>query len=254
MNIETTTSSITFKKKMPKSTFYGPAGGFFSQKKKVVFSNIKHSNDERNIFLSKSGPSDNIYSNIESLSGDDEDVSMSGAIVNTSAVFGSPFSSLNFYINDDEVIIKTLVEVSVKKLFALDINLSAVKKKSAMAKTQLIRKIFSLVNGFGETTTSSKFEGIIRSTFTSEKSMEMATSLVREKGIVINSNLKRQGIHSDQTVFIKKIPMNTPKKIIIAALAELGKIKLIKVQLIGLWQKAVIEFAKSDQTEFLAAK
>ncbi|KAG9304771.1 hypothetical protein G9A89_016801 [Geosiphon pyriformis] len=175
---------------MSKSTFHGSVDGFFSQKKKVVFSNIKHSNDERDISLSKSKPNGNVYSNVKSLSGDDEDISMFGAIV----------------------------------------------------------------NGFGGITTSSKFEGIIRSTFTSEKSMEMATSLVREKEIVINSNLKRQRIHSDQAVFIKKIPMNTPKKMIIATLTEFGKIKLIKVQLIGLWQKAVIEFAESDQAEFLAAK
>ncbi|KAG9287629.1 hypothetical protein G9A89_023979 [Geosiphon pyriformis] len=73
--------------------------------------------------------------------------------VNTSAGFGSPLSFSNFYMDDDKVVlpshlsislekkwidlkvIKTSVKVPVKKLFALDINLSAVERKSAMAKT-----------------------------------------------------------------------------------------------------------------------
>ncbi|KAG9287634.1 hypothetical protein G9A89_023984 [Geosiphon pyriformis] len=74
--------------------------------------------------------------------------------------------------------------------------------------------------------------------------MEIATSLAKKKGININSNLKKQGIHLDRTVVIKKIPMDMPKEIIVTALAEFGEIKLIKIQLIGLWQKAVVEFAK----------
>ncbi|KAG9291895.1 hypothetical protein G9A89_004833 [Geosiphon pyriformis] len=195
------------KKKASKDAFYGPAGGFFSQKKKVVLSNIKHSGNERDISLSKFGPSNNIYSDVKSLSDDNKDINISGV--------NNDFS--NFYMDDDEVvlsfhlpislekkcdpkIIKTSIEVLVKKLFALDINLLAVKKKSTMVKTQLIREIFSLVNSFGRTTTPSKFEGIIRSIFTLEKSMEMAVLLARKKEININSNLKRQEMRSDQTV------------------------------------------------------
>ncbi|KAG9288229.1 hypothetical protein G9A89_021260 [Geosiphon pyriformis] len=109
-----------------------------------------------------------------------------------------------------------------------------------MAKTQLIRKIFSSVNGFGGATTPSKFEGIVRSTFTSEKSMKKAASLARENNIIVNSDLKRQGIRSDRAVVIKKIPMNTPKEMIVAAVSEFGQ--------------AVVEFAKSSQADQLAAK
>ncbi|KAG9286815.1 hypothetical protein G9A89_012365 [Geosiphon pyriformis] len=212
------------KKKASKSAFYDPAGGFFSQKKKVIHGNIKHSGDKRNISLSKSGSGDNVYSDVKSLSGDYKNVSMSNVNdgfllglaattpkakqINTGAVFGFP------------LIIKTPVEVSVKKLFALDINLSAVEKKSAMAKTQLIRKNFSSVNGFGRATTLLKFEGIIQSTFTSKKNIEMVASLARKKRIDINSNLKKQEIRLDQTVIIKKILMNTPKEMIITALAK----------------------------------
>ncbi|KAG9301921.1 hypothetical protein G9A89_020965 [Geosiphon pyriformis] len=71
--------------------------------------------------------------------------------------------------------------------------------------------------------------------------MEMATLLARKKGININSNLKRQGMRSDQTMVIKEILMNTLKDMIVAAVSEFGKIKSIKIQLIGMWQKAVVD-------------
>ncbi|KAG9302194.1 hypothetical protein G9A89_020628 [Geosiphon pyriformis] len=248
------------KKKAPRGALHGLAGGSFSQKKKVVIGNVKHSGDEKNIFLNKSGSGGNVFSDVNSLSGDDDDASMSGfygespfgsaantpkaKCVNTGAVFGSPLKSPNFAMNDVEIV-KVPVEVSVKKSFALDINLLAVEGKSATAKTQVIRKIFSLVNGFGKATTLSKFEGIIRSTFTSEESMEVAVSLAREKEIVVNTNFKKQGMHSDWAVVLKKIPMDTPKDMIIATVSEFGEIKSIRIQLIGMWQKAVVEFAKS---------
>ncbi|KAG9302169.1 hypothetical protein G9A89_020603 [Geosiphon pyriformis] len=48
--------------------------------------------------------------------------------------------------------------------------------------------------------------------------------------------------------------MDTPKEMIVAALAKFGEIKSIKIQLIGMWQKAVVEFAELDQTKCLAIK
>ncbi|KAG9301647.1 hypothetical protein G9A89_016717 [Geosiphon pyriformis] len=84
--------------------------------------------------------------------------------------------------------------------------------------------------------------------------MKMATSLAREKEINVNNNLKRQEICSNQAVVIKKIPMNTLKDMIITAVSEFGKIKLIKIQLIGMWQKAVIEFVELDQANLLVSK
>ncbi|KAG9291349.1 hypothetical protein G9A89_003453 [Geosiphon pyriformis] len=183
------------KKKVPKGAFYGLAGGFFVQKKKVVLDNVKHSGNEKDISLSKSGPGDSMYSDVDSLSNNEENVGMTGVnegsllgsaaitpkmkCVNTGTIFGFPLGFSDFTMDDNEIvllfylpislkkkwidpkIIKTSIEVSVKRLFALDINLSAVEGKFAMAKTQLIRKNFSFVNGFGEATTSSKFEGII---------------------------------------------------------------------------------------------
>ncbi|KAG9290020.1 hypothetical protein G9A89_010326 [Geosiphon pyriformis] len=182
--------------------------------------------------MSKSGPSNSTYSDVESLSGDDEDVSMFGVNgesllglvattskakqINTRAIFGSPLGFPNFHMDDNEV---APVEVSIKKLFALNINFLAVEEKLAMAKTQLIRNFFS---------------SIIRFTFTSEKSMEMAVLLAREKGITINSNLKKQEICSDWAIVIKKILINTPKEMIIAA--------------------AMVEFTELDQANLLAFK
>ncbi|KAG9297616.1 hypothetical protein G9A89_011131 [Geosiphon pyriformis] len=192
---------------------------------------------------------------------------------NNSATVGSPLGSINYNMEKEEEvslslhksfsldkvwvdpkIIKTQVEVAVKKSFALDINLSAVEKKLAMAKTQVIRKLFSGINGFGGATTPSKFEGIIRFTFTSKESMKRAVSLAKEKRIIINSDLKRQGIRSDRAVIIKEILMDMPKDMIITAVAEFGEIKSIHVQLVGLWQKAVVEFAKLEQAVQLASK
>ncbi|KAG9300964.1 hypothetical protein G9A89_005022 [Geosiphon pyriformis] len=57
--------------------------------------------------------------------------------------------------------------------------------------------------------------------------MEMATSLAREKEIDVNSNLKKQGMRSDQTVVIKKILIDTSKDIIVAAFAESDQANLL---------------------------
>ncbi|KAG9286899.1 hypothetical protein G9A89_012449 [Geosiphon pyriformis] len=169
--MEATASSTTSKKKTPKGAFYGPVD--------VVLSNIKHSDDEKDISLSKSGSSDSIYSDVESLSGENEDVSMSGVI-------GGSF-----------------------------LDLAAITPKT---------------------------------------NIEIATSLAKEKGIDVNSNLKRQEIRSDQTVVIEEISMDTPKNIIVVAVSKFGEIKSIKIQLIGMWQKTVMEFAELDQANLLASK
>ncbi|KAG9295499.1 hypothetical protein G9A89_013528 [Geosiphon pyriformis] len=173
---------------------------------------------------------------------------------NNGVVIGSPFSSINYDMEKEEEvslsfcmsfsldkvwidpkIIKTQVEIVVKKFFTLDINFLAVEEKSATAKTQVIRILFSRINGFGGATTSSKFEKIIRSTFTSKKSMKKAVSLAGENKIIVNTNLKKQEVHSDWAVVIKEIPMNTSKDMIVAA-------------------KAVVEFAESSQADVLASK
>ncbi|KAG9284419.1 hypothetical protein G9A89_023676 [Geosiphon pyriformis] len=276
------------KKKVPKGAFHGPAGGFFAQKKRVVFGNVKHSDDERDISLSKLGPGDSVYFDVNSLSGNDEDVGMTdvheGSLlgsaattpkakhVDTGIMFGSPLGSPDFTMDDDKIvlpprvsipldkkwidskIVKTQIEVSVRKFFALDINLSAVEGKLATAKTQVIRKLFAGISNFGGAIIPSKFKGIIISTFTSEASMEKAISLAKDNNIIVNTDFKRQGMCSDRAVVIKEIPMNTSKKMIITTVAEFENIKSIKIQLIGMWQKAVVEFAESGQADQLVSK
>ncbi|KAG9286599.1 hypothetical protein G9A89_005367 [Geosiphon pyriformis] len=174
--MKATAGSTKSKKKTSKSTFYSSAGGSFFQKKKVVLGNVKHSDNKKNISLSKSEFSNSVYSNVESLSGKDEDVSMfetngrfflgSAATtsktkrVNTGAGFGSPLGFPNFHMDDNKVvlppylsvflekkwidpkIIKTPVEVLVKKSFALDINFSVVEGKSA---TVMLRDGFLVI-------------------------------------------------------------------------------------------------------------
>ncbi|KAG9292606.1 hypothetical protein G9A89_006978 [Geosiphon pyriformis] len=147
---------------------------------------------------------------------------------------GSPLGSLDYNMNDDDgsPLSPLLVEVAVKKSFALDINLLAVEGKSVTVKTQLIRKLFSKIN----------------------ESMEKTVLLAKENNIIVNSDFEKQGICSNRAVVIKEIPMNTPKEMIIAAVSEYGQIVSIKVQLIGLWQKAVVKFAKSSQANLLVSK
>ncbi|KAG9284063.1 hypothetical protein G9A89_022837 [Geosiphon pyriformis] len=150
--------------------------------------------------------------------------------VKNDLVYGSPLGSLDYDMDNndgdflspllgislkkkwlDPKIVKTQVEVAVKKSFALDINLSTVEGKLAMAKTQI--------------------------------SIEKATSLAKKERITVNTDLKKQGIRSDQAIVIKEIPMDTPKGMIIAALSEFGQV-----------QKTVMEFAELSQADLLAAK
>ncbi|KAG9285707.1 hypothetical protein G9A89_002274 [Geosiphon pyriformis] len=222
MDLKAVSSSDLSKKKVPKDTFYDPAG--------VVLGNIKHSDDKRNISLVKLG-SGGMYLDMDSKSSCGEDNMVLEGVngesllnlaattpkakkVDSNIVFGSSFGSPNFDMNKevellppplnislerkwiDPKIVKTPVEVSVRKSFALDINFLAVEDKSATAKTQFIRKIFST-------------ESLIKT-----------ISLARKKGIIINSNLKKQEICSDWAVVIKKIPMNMLKKMIITTISE----------------------------------
>ncbi|KAG9293876.1 hypothetical protein G9A89_019214 [Geosiphon pyriformis] len=256
------------KKKVLIGVLHGPVGNFFFQKKRVSVGNVKHFEDEKDISLVKPDPNHDVYSDMDSVSGNSEDDdiflgagdgSFFDSVMNTpkarkatsNLVCGSPLGLIDYGMDEDDVplpsflkislekkwvdpkIVKSQIEVSVKKFFALDIN---------------------FINGFGGATTSSKFKEIIRLTFTSEKSIEMAVLLAREKGINVNNDLKRQGMRSDWAVVIKKIPMNTPKNMIITAIFEFGKIKLIKIQLIRMWQKTVVKFAELSQTDLLASK
>ncbi|KAG9302157.1 hypothetical protein G9A89_020591 [Geosiphon pyriformis] len=83
--------------------------------------------------------------------------------------------------------------------------------------------------------------------------MEKAALLARENDIMVNSDLKRQGVRSDWAIVIKEILMDMPKEIIIATVSEFGQVVLIRLQLIGLWQKAMVEFAESNSVHVAKA-
>ncbi|KAG9293138.1 hypothetical protein G9A89_001765 [Geosiphon pyriformis] len=222
MDLKAASDGDMSKKKTSKGAFHGPASGFFAQKKKIVLENIKHSGNEKNISLSKSVSGNSMYSNVDSLSGDDKDVGMTGVNngsllgsaatipktkhINIGTVFGFPLGSLDFTIDNDEIMLPLHLSISLKKKW-IDLK---------------IIKVPVEVQWFWRGTTPSKFEGIIRSTFTSEESINRAILLAKEKEININSNLKRQKICSNRAVVIKKILIDTPKEMIVTALAEFG--------------------------------
>ncbi|KAG9297923.1 hypothetical protein G9A89_018751 [Geosiphon pyriformis] len=84
------------------------------------------------------------------------------------------------------------------KSFALDIELSAIPGKT-----------------------------IIRSSFTSELSLNKTKELVIYEKILVNNN---------------EIPVDFPRSAVESVFSKFGKVVSIKMELIGLWQKALVEF------------
>ncbi|KAG9291418.1 hypothetical protein G9A89_021836 [Geosiphon pyriformis] len=181
-------SNLSAKKRSAKVSTASSVGGDSTQKVKKPLNGVKISSVDRN--LKDGGPVsvDRQYASMDMdgkvsngrATSDSQMNTPNAKHFNTGVAVSSPFSSINYDMdNEEEVflplclffslekiwvdpkIVKSQVEVAVKKLFALDINLSAVEGKSATAKTQAIRKLFSMINGFRGATTPSKFEGII---------------------------------------------------------------------------------------------
>ncbi|KAG9305253.1 hypothetical protein G9A89_001515 [Geosiphon pyriformis] len=122
--------------------------------------------------------------------------------------------------------IKLSIQVSVRKFFALDINLVAVAGKSSQEKLNFVKKNFSGVNGFGGVSAPSKFGGIIQTSFTFKK-------------CPINN-------HMNRAIVLKEIPVETSIKAVHAAISEFGLIKLIKIQLSVLIGKDAVHVARAD--------
>ncbi|KAG9307386.1 hypothetical protein G9A89_017215 [Geosiphon pyriformis] len=140
------------------------------------------------------------------------------------------------------------------KSFALDVELSKVSEKTNSNKLISIKKNFYCIDGFGGALTSSKFSEIIRSTFTNESSLNKAKLIVVNENIIVNSDLKKVNIRSNQEMIVKKIPVDLSKSAIEAVFSKFGVINSIKIQLIGLWQKAVIEFESAKVACLVASK
>ncbi|KAG9298555.1 hypothetical protein G9A89_018914 [Geosiphon pyriformis] len=162
--------------------------------------------------------------------------------IHTKKTLGKPLRKINFLgdnINDillDKPVVlslslKNLVNVSVKKSFTLDINLNNIVEKSVQEKLVVVRKLFSKINSFGEASTPSKFAGIIRAMFTFKLSLVQASKKAVEAKILVNSNLKKSSGHSDQTVVLKEIPVETLTEAVRTALSGFGVVMSIKMQL-----------------------
>ncbi|KAG9289774.1 hypothetical protein G9A89_015354 [Geosiphon pyriformis] len=165
----------------------------------------------------------------------------SGLKIKTKKVLGKPLGKINFDDGDflDEsallpppLLFKFLVQVSVYKSFALNIDLVAIVEKSSQEKLNFIKNFFSGVNGFGGASTPSKFGGIICATFTFEKAMMAAANLANKHGVVVNTNFKHPGYNcTNQAIVLKEIPVRTSIETVHAAVSEFGIIKSIKMQL-----------------------
>ncbi|KAG9299008.1 hypothetical protein G9A89_020321 [Geosiphon pyriformis] len=140
------------------------------------------------------------------------------------------------------------------KSFALDIEVLVVPGKTNVDKLMAVKKIFYQINRFGGALTPSKFPGIIRSSFTSEKSLIKTREMAISEKILVNDDLRKVNSHSDWEVIVKKIPVDLPKSAVDSAFFKFGKIVLIKMQLIGLWQKALVEFESSEVASLVASK
>ncbi|KAG9301415.1 hypothetical protein G9A89_018087 [Geosiphon pyriformis] len=72
--------------------------------------------------------------------------------------------------------------------------------------------------------------------------------------IMINTNPKKFTGHSNQTVVLKKIPIGISTEAVHTVLSEFGIIKSIKMQLVELWQKAIVKFEQIDYVDLVTAK
>ncbi|KAG9307278.1 hypothetical protein G9A89_017106 [Geosiphon pyriformis] len=140
------------------------------------------------------------------------------------------------------------------KSFALDVDLLAVPGRTNDDKLITIKKVFYKIDGFGRVSTPSKFPGVIYSTFTSKSSLIKAREMASHEKIIVNGDLRKPNIRSDWEVIVKEIPVDLPKSAIEAVFSKFGKIISIKVQLIGLWQKALVEYELSEIADLVADK
>ncbi|KAG9284239.1 hypothetical protein G9A89_002049 [Geosiphon pyriformis] len=208
------------------------------------------------------------YGNNGTFTGENPDQTPKSLHMKTKKVLGKPLGVIDydtvdveddvlddFFLLPPSLLVKLSVQVLIHKSFALDINLVAVIGKSSQKKLSFIRKIFSGVNGFGGASTPSKFGGIIYATFTSEKAMMAAEKLANNCGVVVNTDLKRPNNNrTNQAIMVKEIPVGTSVEAVCAAMSKFGLIKLIKMQLVGLWQKTIVKLEDQNQADLLTAK
>ncbi|KAG9306715.1 hypothetical protein G9A89_004262 [Geosiphon pyriformis] len=137
-------------------------------------------------------------------SGDDNTEIMPKGLkrVVTKHTFGKFLGTIDFSMKNDDnnnvldglfsffLSLKHVVQILVRKFFALNIDLVVVAGNFSQKKLAYVKKIFSNVNSFERASTPLKFGGIIWAFFTSEKTMMAAAKLANNYDVVINTNLK----------------------------------------------------------------
>ncbi|KAG9302165.1 hypothetical protein G9A89_020599 [Geosiphon pyriformis] len=140
------------------------------------------------------------------------------------------------------------------RLFALDVDLAAVPEKTNGNKLMAVKKIFYQINGFGGALTPSKFSGIIRSSFMSELSLKKARELAIHKKIVVNNDVRQVNKHINWVIVVKEILVDLSKLAVESVFSKFGKIVSIKMQLIDLWQKALVKYKSSEVVNSVVSK
>ncbi|KAG9304397.1 hypothetical protein G9A89_019959 [Geosiphon pyriformis] len=85
--------------------------------------------------------------------------------------------------------------------------------------------------------------------------MMVAAKMTNDYGVVINTNLKCPGNNrTNRAIVLKEIPVGTSVEAVHAVVSEFGKIKMIKMQLISLWQKVIVKLEDQTQADLLASK
>ncbi|KAG9288477.1 hypothetical protein G9A89_015683 [Geosiphon pyriformis] len=194
------------------------------------------------------------YNNGGALAGKNPNQTPTGSKIKTIKVLDKPLGKINFSAGsfDNNILsdvpvdflfpLKKVVNVSVHKSFALNIGLDKISRKNFHEKCLVIRKMFSGIYGFGRASTPSKFSEIIQTTFISESSLVQASKKAADAKILINTNLKKSS----------RLRMST--EAVYAALSIFKIIKSIKMQLVRLWQKALIEFEQLDHANLVTAE
>ncbi|KAG9287766.1 hypothetical protein G9A89_017361 [Geosiphon pyriformis] len=86
---------------------------------------------------------------------------------------------------------------------------------------------------------SLKFKEIIRSSLTSELSLNKTRKMAICEKILVNNNVRKPSSHSNQKIIVKEISVDL--------------LKLAIVALVGLWQKALIEFRSAEVANLVAS-
>ncbi|KAG9288908.1 hypothetical protein G9A89_019530 [Geosiphon pyriformis] len=143
---------------------------------------------------------------------------------------------------------------NLAKLFVLNIELSTMSGKTVSDKLISVKKIFYSVDGFGRASTSSKFSNIIKSFFTSDLSLKKAKKLAVNENILVNNDVRQINKCTNWKIVVKKIPVNLSKSAVESVFSKFSEIVLIKIQLIGFWQKILVEFESLNIASLVASK